>query len=157
MKVKNTLFDNTMGVDISEKFVPNDNCIKYPYKNKPPVILSNEELKIDITFNRLDKNLTPTQTKAAIKSILLLLQRRGDIKIISDYHFFHGQNVKGYWIFFVNRGIYNDYYNYLALFPIHNRFTIGTLCSEYANRKAGRMVFLDMIASVKDETRGFII
>lgn len=155
--MKNNLFDNAMEVDVSEKFIFNSNCIKYPYRSKPPVILSSEELKIDITFNRLDRTLTSMQAKAAIKSILMLLQKRGDIKKISDYHFFHGQNVKGYWIFFVNRGIHGDYYNYLAVFPIHNRFTVGTLSAEYANRKVGRIVFLDMIESVKDQTRGFLI
>lgn len=151
------LFDNAMEINIPDGFIYNENCIRYPYRNKPAVILTNEESNIDITFNRLNKGLTKEHTKAAILEVLLLLEERRDISKTSTRHFFQGENVKGYWISYVNRGVYNNFMNFIAVFPIGNQFTIETLSTVYDNRREGKMLFLNTIISVKDKTRGIFV
>ena len=69
--------------------------------------MTNEDIQTDLTFNRLEKSLTVGEVKAAVKEILFLLEDRKDMERVSDYHFFRGENVSGYWIFFINRGLYD--------------------------------------------------
>ncbi|MCM1425639.1 MAG: hypothetical protein NC118_03460 [Eubacterium sp.] len=155
--MKMELFDNAMEINIPDGFIYNENCIRYPYRNKPVVILTNEESNIDITFNRLNKSLTKKHTKAAIQAVLLLLEERRDISKTSTHHFFQGENVDGYWISYVNRGMHDSFMNFIAVFPIGNQFTIETLSTVYDNKGEGKILFLNTIISVKDKTRGIFI
>lgn len=155
--VKMELFDSAMEINIPDGFVYNENCIRYPYRNKPEVIMTNAESNIDITFNRYNKALTKNHTKAAIQAVLLLLEEKKDIIRTSTRHFFEAENLNGYWLYYVNRGIYGDFFNFLAVFPIGNQFTIGTLSTEYDKRGEGKKQFLNIITSVKDKTRGIFV
>ena len=151
------LFGNAMEINIPDGFIYNENCVRYPYRNKPTVIMTNEGSNIDITFDRLSKGLTKEHTKAAIQAVLLLLEERRDISKTSTRHFFQGENVNGYWISYVNRGIHDSFMNFIAVFPIGNQFTTETLSTAYDNRREGKILFLNTIISVKDKTRGIFV
>ena len=151
------LFDGAMEINIPDGFVYNANCIRFPYRNKPAVIMTNEESNIDITFNKMNRVLTKEHTKAAIQAVLLLLEERGDISKTSVRHFFQGKNVNGYWAFYVNSGVHDSFISFIAVFPIRNQFTIGTLSTVYDNRRKGKQLFLNMITSVKDTTGGIFV
>lgn len=153
--MKTSLFNNILELMIPEGFVMNENNIRYPYKDKPPVIMTNEDIQTDLTFNRLEKSLTVGEVKAAVKEILFLLEDRKDMERVSDYHFFRGENVSGYWIFFINRGVYGNRYNCMTVFPTRNKFTMITMGTYYENRRVGKNVFKEVITTIRDKTRSF--
>lgn len=148
--MKSKLCNGGIIAEIPEDFLPNEKCGRYPYGNRPPVIMSNEELGMDITFNYLRKPLSQNSLEAAIKSVILLLEGSGSVRKVSGYHFFQGTNVKGVWIDFVSRGIYSDSHNYLAVFPIHSRFAMGTISAPFNGDGREKEIFLDMIRSITD-------
>lgn len=151
-----SLFNHTLEIDVPDGFIENSECERYPYTDRPDIILTREETKTDITLSRFKKKLLKEETKAAIKAVLNTLDGMGNCKKISTYHFFKGRDLEGYWVFFVNTGVVGEGFNCMAVFPINREFTMITLSTEYESRKEGRRIFRQMLNSLKDQSREII-
>lgn len=125
------LFEGLSEIWLPDGFIemnPEQEAVRFPYRQKPPVIRTDRTGSYVVTFQLYNKPLASDQTVAAVRSLAKLINKEypNNHKIpVSSFR--TNQDIGGGWFRFCHvAGEKSQQCDFFVL-PIHNRLFVGTM------------------------------
>lgn len=128
-------FDGLMEIWLPGGFVemdPEQKTVRFPYRQKPPIIRADRTGAAVVTFRLSDKPLAPDQVEPAVRSLAKLFMREYPYnRVIPISRFRTIQGIGGSLFRFCYIDGTNKHYGEFFVLPIHGRLFVGTMsCPE---------------------------
>lgn len=149
---KVVLFEGKMDIMLPDKFEDMPLRLaksKYPMEQRPQIIKTNEDTKINFTFSLIEQSLTNEQVNQMIKLFKQVLRNaKPDIKFIEEKTEKVDTLTVG-WFDFVSNGYDQKIYNFMYFVPIAGKMMHGIFNCPVQDADSWKPVVLQVIKTIR--------
>lgn len=154
---QDALFDNKMSVMLPDNFKdmsPEAAKSKYPMEQRPQVIKTSEDTKINFTFSLIDQPITNEQVEELVKYIKKILRNaKPDIRFVEDKIQEVNKLTIG-WFDFVSNGYDQKIYNLMYYLPIDGKVMHGIFNCPLQDADVWKTIILQVIQTIREIREG---
>ncbi|WP_432665086.1 hypothetical protein R9X47_02330 [Wukongibacter baidiensis] len=126
-------------------------AIKYPYIQRPEIIKTNLEGSVDITFNRIDQDITEDLVEELTMGMKDMTKRMNPSNLIFSHGIRKASDKNIGFFDFKSSAIDEPIYNVMFFLEFEEKVLMGKFACLYRDYKAWRDVAFQMIESIRVE------
>lgn len=154
---KHMLFENKMSIMLPDNFedMPQEAAkSKYPMEQRPQIIKTSEDTKINFTFSLLEQPITNEQVEELVKFTKGILKNaKPDIRFVED-KIQEVDKITIGWFDFVSNGYDQKIYNLMYYLPIDGKAMHGIFNCPFKDADEWKTIILKVIQTIREIREG---